>query len=928
MSWRPLLRIARRDALRARGRSLLVVLMVMLPVAGVAFIDVMLRTAAIDGTERLAVELGPAADAKVVPQSDGAPVVQEPTATFASGAQSGAPPAPTPRTDPTTLFPAGSRWITDDREQVTAKTTDGLTSATFRELDYRDPLAAGTVRQTTGRAPRSTSEVVTSRRLLATLGLQVGDDVTLTRPARTLRIVGTYHSLGDVGSSTFIGLPGTAVAAVRELQHGEHIPQLTYLVDTPAPVTWQQVLGYNARGLAVYSRFVVENPPPRSQVPYYADQPDSGRSGFDFQTVGAIALVVGLAVLEVALLAGAAFAVGARRQRRALGLLAATGGTGRHVRGVVLAQGLVLGTAGGIAGVLAGLGSGYAAIPLVNRFTTRGLLGADVRPLELSGLVLIGVFTGLVAAVVPARAAARQDVVAALRGRTGITQTRKRLPILGLGVTAVGVAMAVAGGALALRLNSADAGGQGRLLTLAVIGILGGAVLTQLGLIVATPALVGAVGRLGRVLPLAPRLAVRDAARHRTRTAPAVAAVLTAVAGSIALSLFVSALSDHDRRNYLPQLGYGQFALNAQSPPVVSGLPQNDVQAHLAAISRIAPPDSTIPVRTLAPRCLATAKTCRYVAPGAPRAQLCPPTAVQLYEGVQPTNEQFAASQDDPRCSDAESGYNSRFGGPVVGSYDDFVRLTGIRSEDARRALTRGGMVVFSRLQVRDGVGVLDVTDSPTSGDVLTPPPVARPVPVPAAYVDARGKRFLSAFVAPEVAQRVGVQPVLDALLLQYRTPLSDNTEERVRAELAKLGTGDTYFQVERGYRDRYGIGLLALLLGSAVITLGAAGIATGLAQADARADHATLAAVGSPPRVRRSLAAWQAATVAGLGAVLGIASGFVPMTAYLYADPEMNLVVPWRNVTTIGLVVPAFAAAGGWLLTRSRLPLERRMEA
>lgn len=51
-------------------------------------------------------------------------------------------------------------------------------------------------------------------------------------------------------------------------------------------------------------------------------------------------------------------------------------------------------------------------------------------------------------------------------------------------------------------------------------------------------------------------------------------------------------------------------------------------------------------------------------------------------------------------------------------------------------------------------------------------------------------------------------------------------------------------------------------------------------------------------------------------------------MTAYLYADPQMNLVVPCRNITTIGLIVPAFAAAGAWLLTQSRLPLERRMEA
>ena len=137
-----------------------------------------------------------------------------------------------------------------------------------------------------------------------------------------------------------------------------------------------------------------------------------------------------------------------------------------------------------------------------------------------------------------------------------------------------------------------------------------------------------------------------------------------------------------------------------------------------------------------------------------------------------------------------------------------------------------------------------------------------------------------------------------------------------------------TWFEVERGYRDDFGPGLLALLLGSAVITLGAAGIATGLAQADARADHATLAAVGAPARLRRTLSAAQAVTVAGLGTVLGTLSGFVPVVSYLYADPEYAVVVPWRNVVLIVVVCRCVAAACAWLFTRSRLPMERRIPA
>ena len=54
------------------------------------------------------------------------------------------------------------------------------------------------------------------------------------------------------------------------------------------------------------------------------------------------------------------------------------------------------------------------------------------------------------------------------------------------------------------------------------------------------------------------------------------------------------------------------------------------------------------------------------------------------------------------------------------------------------------------------------------------------------------------------------------------------------------------------------------------------------MAQADARADHATLAAVGADPRLRRSLAAPQALVIAGIGTALGVAVGFFPALALI----------------------------------------------
>ena len=51
-SWRLALRVARRDALRARGRSLLVLVMIALPVAAVAIADTAYNTSDVSGGER------------------------------------------------------------------------------------------------------------------------------------------------------------------------------------------------------------------------------------------------------------------------------------------------------------------------------------------------------------------------------------------------------------------------------------------------------------------------------------------------------------------------------------------------------------------------------------------------------------------------------------------------------------------------------------------------------------------------------------------------------------------------------------------------------------------------------------------------------------------------------------------------------------
>ena len=80
---------------------------------------------------------------------------------------------------------------------------------------------------------------------------------------------------------------------------------------------------------------------------------------------GNLFMLVFLPVVAVAALTGAAaLGVGARRQLHELGLLAAIGGSGRHLRGLVLLQGFGLGLVGGLAGIPVGLAVTWATFPL------------------------------------------------------------------------------------------------------------------------------------------------------------------------------------------------------------------------------------------------------------------------------------------------------------------------------------------------------------------------------------------------------------------------------------------------------------------------------------------------------------------------------------------------------------------------------------
>ncbi|HYN96526.1 MAG TPA: ABC transporter permease, partial [Pilimelia sp.] len=422
-----------------------------------------------------------------------------------------------------------------------------------------------------------------------------------------------------------------------------------------------------------------------------------------------------------------------------------------------------------------------------------------------------------------------------------------------------------------------------------------------------TPAAVGLLAGAAGRLPLAPRIALRDTARNRAAAAPAVSAVLAAVAGCVALGAYLDSADARRTAQHEASLPVGNLAVTGAGDAAVA-------PAARAAL----PVRAVVSIREVAcgPAAENTVQMCAMVV--LPERLRCP--QIRLPQPLSRADQRAAAR--DPRC--AGTPYSEILsardvaGGPAVGP------LTGATGADLDRAaavLAAGGVVLADERYVRSGAVTIEYT-RPTgaAGEVTVPAYVLRTASLPTSFI-----------ISPGALARLGLTARPSRVVI-------DTTRPPTQAELdsfrARLGEGASVF-VERAPQG--GNNPLLVLLGAVagVIALGAAGIATGLAAADGRRDLATLAAVGASPGVRRLLSLSQAGAIAGLGTALGVVTGLVIAMAVLAALnqtqavswpslPAYPLLVPWASLAVV-VLGPLVAMLGAGLLTRSRLPVERR---
>ncbi len=796
------------------------------------------------------------------------------------------------------MLPTGSTIIADAPQPSLAvsngdRVVDGLNA---RAADMTDPMNTGLLTLTSGRWPAGPDEIALSRADLDQLDINIGQRVavtakwhgidmrpmqTTTTPATVVGVIDTPSTFrpnamylqapqGPIGSqpelSYYSGVqarivlpPGESVTAVASsLNHAE--------VTIQTPQSWG---GYeNSYGSAVVSRLAA--------------------TGIAVGGLLSVATIIGFVV--IVLLAGAAFAAGARRMQRDLALVSVTGGSPQQLRLMVLGEGLVLGVCAAMLGFVVALGT-FIGI----RASSAELIGMRLdRAIVISwpvlGVALVSVVASVAAAWFSARRVAGMKPTVAVHGDSRTGSRRAYVPklatfafavgLVGSVVTLVGIDRLRALAGLDFSspwLWSVHSEDQSKSAAFFVLMLL--------GLVALVPQLLALLAQHCGSLPLLPRLALRDAARSRHRSAPVVAAVLAVTTMGVG-ALIVAAGFDTQRK--------GDF---------LASTPAGMVAASLNGFS-------------------------------SPEAQGQVPTALaHLRQAVSPTAEYLVRGTGVEIINECDSDAGMCSTSPVsVADPTMIMRLAAVGANETtlRQHLDAGGVVVFdtskstAKDRTFDGFGTYPARM--TNGQVRAfendlDPRTAATANLPVLVLEPRedtqmitmvfgSDRAVAAVPMPSIEPPISASDLTAVYTIGY--PMTNSQIEGMNSALApyqlEVDAHGTFVPKAHGIAVAIAVlaGLIAVLATSA---------AAALAIVEQRADMAILRAMGTSPRRQRQLASIQSALLATLGVGLGIALG-IYIGASATNGTWFPVVIPWDQIAAIGIGVPLLAAAVAWLCT------------
>jgi putative ABC transport system permease protein len=829
-STRAVLRISWRNIRRNRWRSVLVGLLIMLPVTamvgGITYFETVTPSA-----ETVATWAMGAADAEAYTM----PGVQASTDQLRS------------------TLPAGSTV-----EEMS--TADGVVVLPGRRVGVTvrsanlEGLARGMLDLIEGRLPSSSGGVAISRSLASLAGVGIGDSIQLEGSSRQT-IVGLIEDPSGLSSRVVLEHPSNVDAA------------------DPAGRMWLVALppGVPAESLDQLS----------GQDALFTANPRAGFYGGSGDITLGTLLVGALALIETVLVGAAAFAVSIRRRQRELGLLAAAGASRRQLAATVVGEGVLLAALAAGLAVLVGVGLVALASPWLDQITNHrtGPLVIDFVAVGLAALV--GVVAGVAAALVPAWTAARVPPLLALSGRRPPVSSARRTLMAGLAAVGSSVVLTAAGASVLL---GDPANGIAPML------LVGGAILGVFGFGACSPWLVERLEWLSRHLPLAGRIALRETARARSRTAPLITATLAGLAAAIAIATIVATQTALFGVEWQAWLRPDQFLL--VGPQAVQRGPR--VAEQMSAVGAAG---------TLMP----------VAGDGSDRSLTI---VVTPGDGAAPAN-----LDDSGGCSNC--GPPPLF--PGVGT-PDFLAAMG--AEAAATDLAEGHVVLLADQPLDARWATVAVQENslvPQSGPdgAFYPTHYTQIQQLPArAFVvgAAAHGQFPTALISEQLAALLGFEAVPEQNMFVIRLD-HQVTEADVAAAASLIADSpNTYVEADFKPIDPSAVERLIVSALSIVLALTITAIAVALGEAESRADQRTLVAVGADPGLRRRIVAARAGVIALLAAILALPAGLLPVWG-LYASRNQAVALPLPELVAIIVVLPVVAMLGGLLLSRSLPP-------
>jgi len=590
-------------------------------------------------------------------------------------------------------------------------------------------------------------------------------------------------------------------------------------------------------------------------------------------------IVLGLAtvgMLLIALVAVGGFTVLAQRRLRGLGVLGSLGATDRNIRLVVMANGLLVGVAGAVAGFVLGMAAWLAYRPRLES-SVHHLIGMFQVPWAVIGPALVlAVLASFLASARPARTVTRLPVVAALAGRPAPPKGAHRSAVPGV------VLMVAAAVLLAYGGHSSSGGGA--------LGVVAGLVLLIAGVIMIAPLWLAVLGRLARPAPVAVRLALRDLARYRARSGSA----LSAISLGVFIAALICVLAAQRYGNSLdyagPNLASNQVIVYTYGPGPGGGGPGGSASTGSA---------NTAPAPSL-------------------RTQLA--TAQNIAEALG-GRDLITLEQADARLQHADAT-GRQWSGPIYVATPQLLAAFGISPSqvqpDADILTMRPGLSGVSRMQLIHGNKGVDNVGGGPNGPATFPCPastcLANPVIQEISALPS-GTSGPNTVITAHALGQFGLQESTSGWLLQLPHP---PTAAQIRNARQVAAAGGLSIETKSSTPAASEVIDWATVFGIA-LALGILAMTVGLIRSETASDLRTLTAAGASAWTRRTLTAATAWALAQAGAILGVLAAYVGAIGYSWVNPLDGLSelanIPLANLLVLLIGMPVAAAAVGWLL-------------